>query len=202
MRIAFFIVMVLGMCFSFQPTEAAYNDAQHFVEKISGDALTIIESSTLSDEEKYDRLNTLFMNSVDTDWMAKFALSNYWQTFDQSEKNLYLGLYRDFLMYSYVPKFKSYTNQKLSIKKYTLDDKETMAYTVHTEIISPNTNKAIRVHYRVHKNNAGEYRIYDIIGEGVSLITTQRSDFSSLVAREGTDYFLDLLKKRIARLKP
>ena len=39
-------------------------------------------------------------------------------------------------------------------------------------------------------------KIYDVIIEGVSLITTQRSEFNAVVEREGHDYLITALGKR------
>ncbi len=54
-----------------------------------------------------------------------------------------------------------------------------------------------RVAYRV-RNLDGNYKIIDVLVEGVSLVTTQRSEFSSVVTRDGIDGLLAVLRERTA----
>src|SRR5690606_10743267 len=102
------------------------------------------------------------------------------------QQKRYTELYHKFLISTYVPRFREYTNQKFTIlKSQETDNRE---YLVDTEIISPG-EPPIKVSYRVRQENGG-YRIIDVIAEGVSLITTQRSEFNSILAREGLDSLL------------
>lgn len=174
------------------------DDAQHFVEGVSNQALTVVESKGLSDSEKFKKLSDLFAASVDTNWMGRFALGQYWRSFTNIQKQEYLKLYQDFLLYSYVPKFREYNHQNINVKKVVSN--ATNEYTIQTEIVSPE-GKAYRVDYRIHQDQQGNYKIFDVIGEGVSLLTTQRSDFNSLLADKGIDYFTERLKERIGQLK-
>ena len=60
----------------------------------------------------------------------------------------------------------------------------------------PNSEPVL-VDYRVResKNTKGGsgYKIFDVIVEGVSLITTQRSEFASVITNNGIDYLIGQL---------
>ncbi len=45
----------------------------------------------------------------------------------------------------------------------------------------------------------GEYRIIDVLIDGISLTLTQRSEFASVIAREGLDGMLAVLRARVAK---
>ncbi len=45
----------------------------------------------------------------------------------------------------------------------------------------------------------GEYRIIDVLIDGISLTLTQRSEFASVISREGLDGMLAVLRARVAR---
>jgi phospholipid transport system substrate-binding protein len=191
---------VISCLFGLLPlkTFATVEQAQHFVEGVSNQALSVVQTEALSDGEKFKKLSDLFAASVDTNWMGRFALGLHWRNFNTPQKQEYLTLYQEFLLYSYVPKFREYNNQNINIKKVSSNNAH--EYTIQTEITSPE-GKVYRVDYRIHKDPQGKYKIFDVIGEGVSLITTQRSDFSSLLADKGADYFTSRLKERISQLK-
>jgi phospholipid transport system substrate-binding protein len=98
------------------------------------------------------------------------------------------------LLQSYIPKFKNYTNQKFEIKRI-LDQSED-EYLVETQIVNEN-QKPIRVDYKVRKISDDNYRVFDVIAEGISLITTQRSEFGSILSRDGVDALIGKLKIKV-----
>jgi phospholipid transport system substrate-binding protein len=55
---------------------------------------------------------------------------------------------------------------------------------VSTDVISPDSTSAIRMDWRLVNDN-GAYKISDIIVEGISMAVTQRSEFASVVQRNG-----------------
>jgi phospholipid transport system substrate-binding protein len=187
-------IIILTLFISPLTSNANATEAQTFVRQVSDQALGLIKTKNVPEEQKEERLQRLFTKSVDTKWIAKFVLGRYWRDATSAQKEEYLKLHKQFLVNSYVPKFKEYTNQKIAFKKYY--DEGDNEYLVETEIVQPN-GPAIKVDYKVRKTADGEYKIFDIIAEGVSFITTQRSEFSSILSRKGID---DLIKKLRAKV--
>ncbi len=170
----------LNLIFISSHSHASADAAKMFVEKVSKDALGIITSQA-PNKEKEDKLSQLFIESVDTKWIAKFAMGAYWREASEEQRKLYVENHRIFLLSGYIPKFKEYNNQEIKINKsYEESNNE---YMVETQIIGKD-GTAINVNYKIHKDN-GKFMVFDILAEGVSLITTQRSDFASILSRQG-----------------
>ena len=55
----------------------------------------------------------------------------------------------------------------------------------------------ILVDYRIHKVDAS-FKIFDVVVEGVSLLTTQRTEFSSVLTNKGMDYLINQLAQKTA----
>lgn len=172
---------------------ASPDEAQNFIKSVSGKALEVIKNNQLSDDRKQKDLENLFEKSVDTAWIGKFVLGQYWRPASQDEKTEYMRFYKQFLINSYVPKFKQYTNQEIKFKKSSTEEENT--YKIETEIVQPE-GPAIRVDYKVRKNTDGSFKIYDVIAEGISLITTQRSEFSSILSRSNLKELIEKLKAK------
>lgn len=171
--------------------EGAYN----FINDVSKKALQIIKSKE-GNAQKENNLSKLFLESVDTKWIARFAMGRYWREASAKQREDYLARHKRFLLNSYVPKFKEYTNQEIKINKSYPYDKNKNEYIVETQIVS-NDGATINVDYKVRKDEDGKYTIFDVVAEGVSLIVTQRSDFSSILARGGIN---DLIQKLNAKI--
>jgi phospholipid transport system substrate-binding protein len=176
---------------------ASLEEAKSFVQKTADNTLAIVTDKTLSDDKKEESLDKLFESSVDIKWTAQFVLGHYWNETTPEQKDKYVNVYKAFLIKSYVPKFREYTDQEIIFKAATPEQEA--EYMVQTEITNPG-KAPIRVDYKVREDK-GTYKIFDIIAEGVSMITTQRSDFGSILSRQGVDSLVKKLEEKTASNK-
>lgn len=186
------LVMLAGIS-----ANAGENDAKAYVQGVSNRVLDIISNQKLEQGEKQKKLVTVFEQTVDTKWIGRFVLGRYYNTATPAQKKAYDDVYREFLIRSYVPRFKEYKGQKFTLAETRKEGKD--EYLVKTLITSA-SEAPIRVDYRV-RETGGTFKVSDIISEGVSLINTQRSEFGSVVSREGMDYLVEKLKERLEKLK-
>lgn len=164
-----------------------------FVESLSSDVIKITANDKLSFSQKEIDLTNIFKSRVDTDWMGKFALGRNWRSIKEDQQKEYLSAYQSYLINTYVPKFKAYKNQQVIIVGTTplKRDGESLVETKVSSAGEPD----ISLTYRVRKDDAC-FVIRDIVAEGVSLINTQRQDFSSTYRNKGFDKLVALLKSK------
>jgi phospholipid transport system substrate-binding protein len=178
------------------PKEVIANNsmtADAFVQSISDNVMNLLHSSK-SDSEKEKDLTKIFEDTVDIEWIAKFVIGKYWNEITPEQKAEYLTVYREYLIKSYVPMFKKYNNQEILIKN--IDSGANSQYSVKTEIKSKEKNEAYTVEYKL-KTKDNTYKVRDIIAEGVSLLSTQRSEFGSIIGSEGIEGLSKKLKEKI-----
>jgi phospholipid transport system substrate-binding protein len=65
---------------------------------------------------------------------------------------------------------------------------------VDAEIEQPN-GPLIHVQFRLYRRDA-DWKVYDVVAEGVSLVITQRSSFSAIIRDKGLDGLIALLEDR------
>jgi phospholipid transport system substrate-binding protein len=144
----------------------------------------------IADSDKETKLRAIFADVADIDWIGKFVLGKYWQNLNDQQKVRYLQQYRKYLFASYVPLFRDYNGQKFDIRGSK--DLNVDQYLVSTEIKPVDENSSpYKVEYRL-KYDSGSFKMRDIIAEGVSMISTQRSEFASIMNNGG---FESLIKK-------
>lgn len=156
--------------------------AKNFVQNVGDKVIDIVADNKTSIDKKEKLLNEMFVSTVDIDWIAKFVAGRYWRESDNEQQKKYLQVYNKYLIHTYVPKFKRYTNQKMTIGKFFAEGDD--EFLVETTINDDVEGKVYKVDYKLRKGPQG-FKIYDIIAEGVSMITTQRSEFGSILSREG-----------------
>lgn len=190
-----FILMTCGAVLAAAPLPAAATpqEASAFVSGVGNQALSIMSAKGSPQAQKLQKIEDLFIKNVDIDWVAKFVLGKYWRTASEEQKKRYLSNYQTFLIKHYTSRFVEYSNESFKITGAHAGDAPN-EYQLTMELIRPGKENVI-VEYRVRQSGA-QFKIFDIIVEGVSLITTQRSEFASVIDRNGLDYLVDQLEKK------
>lgn len=97
----------------------------------------------------------------------------------------------------YAERFEKYSGEKLLVKRVEVRNKKDAL--VYTTMVKANDGaKPLKVNWRVRQKN-GVYTIIDVMVEGISMIMTQKSEFSSFIKSNGGELnpLLVELKKRI-----
>ncbi len=187
-----FACLAVAALFFAAPAQATTEEAaKNYVVGLVDSVLDELKSDK-SDEAKLQTLNNLFLKNVDTDWIGKFVLGKYWRQASDEQQKEYLKYYGGFLTNTYTKRFTEYTNEKVEVVGVkSIGEGE---YETAVKLISADT-APVEMHYKL-RNMGGSFKVFDIIVEGVSLITTQRSEFGAVVERKGMDHLISLLKKR------
>ncbi|HIE64669.1 MAG: ABC transporter substrate-binding protein [Nitrospira sp.] len=162
-------------------------------EKLSA-TTRLLQNKDLPIEEKKDKILGIVREAFDFPLMAKLTLGRkYWPRLSKEERKRFTSLFVHRLQASYVDKLDLYKDEEVTINKSVHVKKKIH---VLTSIISG--TKEINMLYKFYKSKKRGWLVYDIEIQGVSLITTYRSQFNE-VLRTGTidDLFLKLEKSDI-----
>ncbi len=191
-KTALFVAILTVASYSHGYANSA-DGARDFVNSTAGRVEVLLKqhNSNVSTE---NQLNAIFADVADIEWIGKFVLGKGWQTLNGDQKIQYLQQYKRFLFSSYVPLFRDYNGQKFDIKgsKNLSEDQ----YLVSTSI-RPTDDSAspVKVEYRLKYVN-GSFKMRDIIAEGISMIATQRSEFSSIMNEGGYEALMAKLRDK------
>lgn len=162
-------------------SDSANKAAEDFVGKMAGDAVSFLGDADLSETQKQKKFRQLLTRSFDMSTIGRFALGRYWRTASAEQRKEYQSLFRDMIVEVYSRRFGEYDGQALEIRSSRRDSEKDV--TVQSFII-PETGQEIQVDWRIRYKN-GQYKVIDVMVEGVSMALTQRSDFSSVIQRGG-----------------
>ena len=123
--------------------------------------------------------------------LSKLTLGRSWKEFNNEQQKEFISLYRSILKKAYMDKILAYTDEKV------LFDKEMMLSEnkaeVQTKIITKSTE--IPINYRVYLKD-GQWRVYDVIIEGISLIQNYRTQFREILANNPPEEVLKILREK------
>ncbi|MCP4271040.1 MAG: ABC transporter substrate-binding protein [Gammaproteobacteria bacterium] len=188
MRRLFFIILLLMLPISSNiyantPTESL---------KVSVDQLIIIATNKEADERsKRDSLTDIIRSAVDFEAVSRRVVSKPWKKATPEQKQEFKAKFLTIMVNTYFSLLKEYSNEDVLFLKEQLKKKKYAI--VDTEIASG--NKKIPVRYRMIKSNK-DWKIYDFIPEGISLVSTYKKNYASILKKKGMDGLLnEMLKK-------
>ena len=126
------------------------------------------------------------------DWeeTAKRSLGRHWKDRTPQEREEFVRLFTGLLEQSYIGKIDSYGGEKVKYGGDTIEGEEAV---VRTTIVTPQGSE-IPVNYRMVHREGDQWKVYDVVIEGVSLVANYRSQFNKIIE---TSSYKDL----VARLK-
>lgn len=188
--------MAAGSLATAKPTA---DDARQMVENVGDEVLAILQDDSLTNDGKLDRLVDLLEGPIDLDLAARLILGRHWRTASAEQQQEYLDLFRAYALDSIASKLNLYDGQSYEISSArVLNERDAL---VATRILSEGGRPPLRVDWRLREID-GELVAIDVIVENVSMIVTQRSEFSSVVERSGIDGLLAELRSRIGTNQP
>jgi phospholipid transport system substrate-binding protein len=144
---------------------------------------------------------TQFVNSVidphtDFDKIAPLVLGKHWKAATTAEQERFKHEFQTLLVRTYSRAFVEYNNWSINLLPLEISNEPTKTI-VKTKVMQP-SQQPIDVNYRMILNR-GEWKVYDIMIDGVSLVTNYRATFSDEIQTKGSlSAVIDSLAKRNA----
>ncbi|MAR79204.1 MAG: toluene tolerance protein [Rhodospirillaceae bacterium] len=164
-------------------TSAEQDDALSFIQDLGNKAIEMLSDKKLSDSQKISEFEKLLDLGFEVPLIARYALGKYWRKTPKDKRIQYVDAFRIFIVDSYASRLGQFGGEKFYTSNVRADGKR--GFIVSSLIETPSGQK-VKVDWRLKKiNNA--FRIYDVIIEGISMVITQRDEFSSIIQRSGGD---------------
>ncbi|HQU14935.1 MAG: hypothetical protein B7Z66_01735 [Chromatiales bacterium 21-64-14] len=145
----------------------------------------------------YGLVSELLVPHFDFETMSRYVLGRYWRTASPAQRDQFVGEFRTLLVRTYATALLEYRDQTIRYLPFH-GDLSSGDVTVRSEVVQPG-GRSIPIDYSVDLRN-GEWRVYDVTVDGVSLVTNYRGSFASEIQTGGLDKLLDKLKQRNQQL--
>jgi phospholipid transport system substrate-binding protein len=160
--------------------------------------MDVLRDSSLKGESgkkvKREKIRSISDNMFDYTELSKRTLGQNWSKLNAGQQTEFLGLYKKLLEDAYADKIIAYTDEKVVFGKETALSEKTAE--VQTTVI---TKKAdIPIHYRVIQKGS-DWKVYDVVIEGVSLVSNYRNQFKEILLNKTPDALLDTLRKKVGK---
>ncbi|MBS3921079.1 MAG: ABC transporter substrate-binding protein [Deltaproteobacteria bacterium] len=173
---------------------AMAGEALRAIEAHVNRVLEVVDNPALKDkavkEEKVQSIVDEIFNYAE---LSKRALAIHWQSFSPEQQKEFTHLFGKLLRQVYMDRILAHTNEKVVFGKETRLSENRIE--VESEILMP--TKSIPVRYRMILQK-GQWKIYDVVVEGVSLVQNYRSQFRGILSKETPEGLLRILRQKVA----
>ena len=164
-----------------RPANAA-SEAGEFLTTMTGRAIAQLTDESLPLHERKMRFRILFRETFDVPAVGRFVLGRYWRKAKPEARDAFLSVFEEIMIQRFAPKFAGYADTKFEISR--VRNLDTPGHFVISSRISPNRGEAIEIDWRVRERD-GHFKIVDVIGEGISMALTLRSEYASAIKNSG-----------------
>ncbi len=158
--------------------------------------LQILQDPALQGETgkkiKKEKIQAIAEEMFDFTELSKRSLGPTWNKMTPDQQKEFAKLYESLLKETYADRIISYTNEKVTFGKENVLSEKTVEVPT---TVKTGTSEA-PINYRVINEN-GQWRVYDVVIEGVSLISNYRSQFREILANNTPQGLLDILRKKV-----
>jgi len=154
----------------------------------------------------FDLVEQVLLPHVDMEVMSRFVLGKHWRTATPAQRERFSKEFKNLLIRFYVSamledpsKIDELLNDDpkdlISFIPTNVDDSARKTL-VRAEVHMPNGGPKVPISFSLFRRNGGEWLLYDVNVDGISLVSNYRSSFSTEVSREGLDTLIDRLAQR------
>jgi phospholipid transport system substrate-binding protein len=173
------------------PVEVLRGMSDHVLEIIQHDP------TILDDKARLRAIaDQVVIPNIDFIALSQSVLGITWRKATPEQREVFEREFRSLLMNTYLNSISRADYQGQSIKYLPLRNPPTGDRAeVDAEIEQPN-GPLIHAQFRMYRRDGAGWKVYDVVVEGVSLVITQRSSFSSIIRDKGLGGLIALLEER------
>lgn len=143
---------------------------------------------------KKEKIRSISEEMFDFTELSRRSLGKNWNNFGPDQQKEFIKLYKSLLKDVYADKITSYTDEKVIFgKEITLSEK-----TVEVETTIVTKTSEVPINYRVIEKE-GQWKVYDVVIEGVSLVSNYRAQFREILANKTPEALLETLRKKVGK---
>jgi phospholipid transport system substrate-binding protein len=154
--------------------------------------LSVLNDKAQTDKAVKEKKIWEIVNGIfDYDELSRLSMGRNWRKLNAAQQKEFPELFSKVLGNVYMDRIMAYTSEKVVFDdNVNVSDGKAL---VKSRIVT--SDKEIPIDYRMMEN-AGKWKVYDVVIEGVSLVSNYRSQFNSILTNKSPEDLMDTLRKK------
>ena len=158
--------------------------------------ITMKDGRTLGERGRYAKIEPVIRQLFDLPLMSRLAVGASWAALSPAQQQLAIAAFGAYISATYADRFDSYAGQRLEVVG---QQQSGPGVIVKTRIVKSN-GEPVSIDYAMRQSD-GVWLISDVYLDGtISQLATQRSEFGSILRREGFDGLIATLQRKVKLL--
>ena len=167
-----------------------------FIQGLADQAISVLSDQRGTIDERQQKFRTVLRDDFAMKKIGRFAAGKYWRNMSTEQKRQYQNLFEEWILKTYSIRFGGYSGETVNVLR-TFKAGATDVF-VRTRIES-SKRRSLKVDWRVRRIDE-RYKIIDVVVEGVSMLVTQKAEFSAVLQQRGIDGLITILRSQLDRL--
>lgn len=172
------------------PDQLVKQTADKVLEKV----LANKEGMKADTSRLYNLVNSDVLPHFDFEMMSQRVLGKYWRSATPGEQGSFVKEFRQLLVRTYATALLNYSGQEIEYKPFRMTEGENTA--VVKTAVRNSGGPAIPIDYRLYLTKDGQWKVFDLKIDGVSLISNYRTSFGGEVRQIGVGGLVKRLAQR------
>ena len=186
-------LVLFGFLFALpSPSPAATPRAE--VQATVDQVISTLGDENLGDAARREKLASIIRPRFDFRLMSQRVLGYNWRRASETQKQRFIDLFSKLLESTYVSKIEQYTDERVVYGEERIEGDRAL---VETRVVTQSTE--IPITYRMIRKD-GEWKVYDVVIENVSLVRNYRSTYDEIAREQGMDRLLVRMEEKLAEL--
>jgi len=156
------------------------------------------QAKTLGLKGRYERLDPAIHRAFNLPLMTRLSVGPDWQKLSPEEQKSLIAAFSDLSVSTYAARFDGYSGEHFEVDPNPTPSSGGVI--VSTKLVQP-TDEPVQLNYLMREGDEG-WQILDVFLKGtISELATRRSEFSSVLRRDGAQALVQLIQNRAADLK-
>jgi phospholipid transport system substrate-binding protein len=191
------IALLMLTCLAATPRDAAAQNAASFIASLGARGLQALRPS-LSEAQKEAGFRELLVNNFDLPGISRFVLGSYARGMSPAAQQEFEPLFRDYLTRVYTQRLSRYADAPFRVT----GSRQVGDETVVTSQVSAGGGSPVDIDWHLQNRN-GRFVVTDVVVGAVSMKVTQRSEFASVIQRNGgkPEALIAVLRRQLAQAR-
>jgi len=197
-RLAAVALLFLFLIFLGHPSQSLAGPATDAAKGTIDQVLRVLQDKEMKKPDRVDERRQIIEKTIGDrfSWeeMAKRTLGTQWAKLTDKQRQEFVDLFRTLLTNTYIDRIENYAGEQVQYLNERLQDGFAE---VRTKIASGKAEYPMD--YRL-LNKSGEWRVYDIVLDGVSLVANYRGQFNKILHSSGYDDLVQKLRTKSEKI--
>lgn len=194
------IIVLATALFAVQSVMAAsspYELTQQAAEKLFAD----LKANQAQIKSNPNHLRSIVRNDlmpyVHVNYAGSLVLGTYFKSTTPEQREKFFAAFDKFIEQAYAQALTMYTNQDIQVQKEQLNGASQASVLV--KLLQKNGQAPLNLNFQWRKNSkTGNWQVYDMTAEGVSMVETKKQEWSSILRKDGIDALTAQVQKAAA----